>query len=106
MAHRLRVMRTVSTLRRAITRWRQADERLALVPTMGALHGGHLALVAAAHRRARRVIVSVFVNPAQFAPHEDLASYPRTFDADIAALAALGVDLVWAPTPEIMYAPG
>src|SRR3989440_13016211 len=71
----IRVVRTVSALRRAVMRWRAAGERIALVPTMGALHAGHLALVRAARRRARRVVVSVFVNPAQFAPHEDFASY-------------------------------
>jgi pantoate--beta-alanine ligase len=70
---------------------------------MGALHVGHLSLVRLAKRRADRVIVSIFVNPAQFAPHEDLATYPRTFAADIAALSAEAVDLVWAPTAEVMY---
>jgi pantoate--beta-alanine ligase len=106
MAHRLRVMRTVATLRRAVMPWRTAGERIALVPTMGALHAGHLALVRAARRRARRLIVSIFVNPAQFAPHEDFASYPRTFDTDLAALAKMPVDLVWAPPVEAMYPPG
>jgi pantoate--beta-alanine ligase len=93
-------------LRRAVTQWRAAGERIALVPTMGALHGGHLALVQAARRRAQRLIVSIFVNPAQFAPHEDFASYPRTFDADRAALAEMAVDLVWAPPVALMYPPG
>src|SRR6266498_5383366 len=93
----IRVVRTVSALRRTFMQWRAAGERIALVPTMGALHGGHLALVRAARRRAKRVIVSIFVNPAQFAPSEDLASYPRSFDADLAALADMAVDLVWAP---------
>jgi pantoate--beta-alanine ligase len=73
---------------------------------MGALHAGHLALVRLAKTKARRVVVSVFVNPAQFAPHEDFASYPRTFAADLAALARLGADLVWAPIAEVMYPPG
>jgi pantoate--beta-alanine ligase len=73
---------------------------------MGALHAGHLALVRAAKRRAQRTIVSIFVNPAQFAPEEDLARYPRTFDADVAVLRELGVDLVWAPPVEVMYPPG
>src|SRR5260370_20608057 len=82
----IRVVRTVSALRRAVMRWRAAGERIALVPTMGALHAGHLALVRAARRRARRVVVSVFVNPAQFAPHEDFASYPRSWDTDLAPL--------------------
>jgi pantoate--beta-alanine ligase len=73
---------------------------------MGALHAGHLALVEAARRRARRIVVSIFVNPAQFAPHEDFASYPRTFERDLAALAELKVDLVWAPPVEAMYPEG
>jgi pantoate--beta-alanine ligase len=73
---------------------------------MGALHAGHLALVRQARRRADRVVVSIFVNPAQFAPHEDLATYPRTFRSDLAALAALQADLVWAPSVEVMYPAG
>src|SRR5262249_45911419 len=89
MASRLRVLRTVPTLRAAIRRWHERGERIALVPTMGALHAGHLALVRAARRRARRIVVSIFINPAQFAPHEDYASYPRTFDRDVAALAEM-----------------
>ncbi|HEY6996248.1 MAG TPA: pantoate--beta-alanine ligase [Xanthobacteraceae bacterium] len=101
-----RVVRTVSALRRAVMPWRTAGERIALVPTMGALHAGHLALVRTARRRVARVVVSVFVNPAQFAPHEDFASYPRSFDADLAALAELAVDLVWAPPVAAMYPPG
>jgi pantoate--beta-alanine ligase len=101
-----RSARTVPALRRAVMAWRAAGERIALVPTMGALHAGHLALVRAGRRRARRVIVSIFVNPAQFAPHEDLATYPRTLDADLAALAELAVDLVWAPSTAVMYPPG
>jgi pantoate--beta-alanine ligase len=100
------VVRTVATLRRAVSPWRRAGERIALVPTMGALHAGHLALVRTARRRAVRVVVSIFVNPAQFAPHEDLASYPRTFDADLEALADMAVDLVWAPPAAAMYPPG
>src|SRR2546430_1945171 len=102
----IRVVRTVSALRRAVNRWRAAGERVALVPTMGALHGGHFALVRAARRRARRVIASIFVNPAQFAPSEDLASYPRRFEADLAAHADMAVDLVWAPAVAEMYPPG
>jgi pantoate--beta-alanine ligase len=73
---------------------------------MGALHAGHLALVRAARKRARRVMVSIFVNPAQFAPHEDFGAYPRTFDTDVAALAEMAVDLVWAPTAAVMYPRG
>ena len=106
MAPRLPVLRTVPALRRAITRFRTAGEKIALVPTMGALHEGHLSLVRLARRRAHRVIVSIFVNPAQFAPHEDFATYPRPFDADLAALAGTGIDLVWAPGGDVMYPPG
>jgi pantoate--beta-alanine ligase len=73
---------------------------------MGALHAGHLALVQQARNYAARVVVSIFVNPTQFAPHEDLASYPRTFDADLAALTGENVELVWAPSASDMYPPG
>ncbi len=89
-----------------LAQWRGRRNTIALVPTMGALHAGHLALVRLAQRRADRVIVSIFVNPTQFAPHEDLATYPRTFAADVAALAALKTDLVWAPAVETMYPSG
>src|SRR6266436_3400299 len=106
MSDRPRVVRAMPALRRAVRQWRVAGEKVALVPTMGALHAGHIALVRAAQRRAARVIVSIFVNPAQFAPEEDLATYPRTFDSDLATLAALAVDLVWAPSAETMYPAG
>jgi pantoate--beta-alanine ligase len=100
------IARTISTLDRAIGRFRAADETVALVPTMGALHAGHVELIERGRRKADRVVVSIFVNPAQFAPHEDFASYPRPFDDDIAVLRKLSVDLVWAPTPEVMYPQG
>jgi pantoate--beta-alanine ligase len=103
MATRPRILRTVPALRRAIAVLRAGGETIALVPTMGALHEGHLSLVRLAHRRARRVVVSIFVNPAQFAPNEDFASYPRALNADLAALAQVGVGLVWAPAVEVMY---
>ena len=101
--HRPRVIQSLPALRRAIAALRARRATIALVPTMGALHEGHLSLVRMARRRADRVVVSIFVNPAQFAPHEDFGSYPRTFAADLAALAALNVDLVWAPDVETMY---
>ena len=94
------------TLAGKLAQWRARRERIGLVPTMGALHAGHLALVKRARRRADRVIVSIFVNPAQFAPSEDLDAYPRTFAADVAALARRGADLIWAPAAETMYPPG
>ena len=106
MVSRPRVLRAIPALRRAVMQWSEAGEKIALVPTMGALHAGHAALVRAAKRRAARVIVSIFVNPAQFSPQEDLATYPRTFDSDLATLAALAVDLVWAPSAESMYPEG
>src|SRR5215471_1130522 len=106
MARHPLIVRTTKTLDRAIGAWRDASETLALVPTMGALHAGHLALVRRARRRADRVAVSIFVNPAQFAPTEDFASYPRSFAADIAALRDEAVDLVWAPPREVMYPEG
>jgi pantoate--beta-alanine ligase len=100
------IVRTLKNLDRATGKFRGAGETLALVPTMGALHAGHVALVRRARRRAARVVVSIFVNPAQFGPTEDFASYPRTFDADVAALRAEGVDLVWAPPRDVMYPEG
>jgi pantoate--beta-alanine ligase len=106
VARRPRIVRTVSALHRIIKHYRGASETIALVPTMGALHAGHLSLVRLARRRARRVIVSIFVNPAQFAPHEDFGSYPRTFESDLAALAELDVELIWAPTVDEMYPAG
>jgi pantoate--beta-alanine ligase len=101
-----RVARTVPALRRAVAGLRKAGGSVALVPTMGALHAGHLALVRAAKKRARRVVVSIFVNPTQFAPNEDFASYPRRFAADLKVLAQAKVDLVWAPSQAVMYPDG
>ena len=107
MARRPKVAKTVAALRRQVARWRGAGETVALVPTMGALHDGHLALVRLARRRADRLVVSIFVNPAQFAPTEDFSTYPRTFDTDVAALAEEKVDLVWAPANvAVMYPEG
>jgi pantoate--beta-alanine ligase len=102
----LRVIKTLPMLRRAVAELRGRGETLALVPTMGALHAGHFALVEIAQARADRVAVSIFVNPAQFAPHEDLATYPRTFAADSAALAEMNADLIWAPDVATMYPDG
>jgi pantoate--beta-alanine ligase len=100
------IVRTVSSLRRAVQAYKDKGERIALVPTMGALHRGHLALVRAAQRRAARVVVSIFVNPTQFAPNEDFASYPRRFANDLKALSEVNADLVWAPSPAVMYPEG
>jgi pantoate--beta-alanine ligase len=106
MARGPSIARTIATLDRATGKLRARGQSLALVPTMGALHAGHIALVERARRKADRVVVSIFVNPAQFAPHEDFSTYPRPFDTDVAVLRDLGVDLVWAPSPEVMYPAG
>lgn len=103
---KLQAIRALSTLRAWTRGVREKRETLALVPTMGALHAGHLSLVRLAHRRCDRVIVSIFVNPAQFAPGEDFSSYPRTWDTDVRALSQLGVDAIWAPSVAVMYPEG
>ncbi len=87
-------------------RWRRQGDEIALVPTMGALHEGHLSLVRAARNAAGRVIVSIFVNPTQFGPHEDLAKYPRTLDHDLELLRPLGVDAIFTPDENELYPPG
>ena len=100
------VVRTVPALRRAIEGLRARKARIALVPTMGALHDGHVSLVRQARKRADKVVVSIFVNPAQFAPTEDFGSYPRTWKADLAKLAAERVELIWHPDVKTMYPEG
>lgn len=106
MAISIPVARTVVDLRRTVAQWRRAGETVALIPTMGALHEGHLELVRLAKRRCTRAVTSIFVNPAQFAPTEDFATYPRTFETDCAMLEGVGGDLVWAPTAGEMYQDG
>ena len=106
MAISIPVARTVVDLRRTVAQWRRAGETVALIPTMGALHEGHLELVRLAKRRCTRAVTSIFVNPAQFAPTEDFATYPRTFETDCAMLEGVGGDLVWAPTAGEMYPDG
>ncbi|HET7124197.1 MAG TPA: pantoate--beta-alanine ligase [Bradyrhizobium sp.] len=100
------IVRTVPALRRALDSLRAKKATSALVPTMGALHDGHVSLVRLAKRRATRVIVSIFVNPTQFAPSEDFSSYPRTWKADVAKLAAEEVDVIWNPDVKTMYPDG
>ena len=100
------VVRTVPALRRAVDGLRARKATIALVPTMGALHDGHVSLVRLAKRRAQKVVVSIFVNPTQFAPTEDFSSYPRTWKADVAKLAAEKVDLIWNPDLKAMYPKG
>ena len=100
------ILRTLPVLRRAVDNFRVRKGTVALVPTMGALHDGHVSLVRLAKQRAKRVIVSIFVNPTQFAPTEDFGSYPRTWKEDIAKLAAEDVDAVWHPEVKTMYPDG
>ena len=100
------IARTLASLHRARSDLGKRNANIALVPTMGALHDGHVSLVRLAKRRAKKVVVSIFVNPTQFAAHEDLGSYPRTWKADISRLASEGVDLVWNPDVKTMYPEG
>lgn len=100
------IVRSVATLREVVGGWRRVGLTLALVPTMGALHAGHLELVRLAMRIADRTCVSLFVNPTQFAPHEDFAVYPRDEAGDAQLLSAQGAHLLFAPPPDEMYPPG
>jgi pantoate--beta-alanine ligase len=106
MPRRPAIARTLPALHRAIDQLRIRKGKVALVPTMGALHDGHLTLVRSAKRKGLKVVVSIFVNPTQFAPHEDFLSYPRTLNTDVAKLAAVDAELVWAPSPAVMYPEG
>jgi pantoate--beta-alanine ligase len=101
-----RIVTTISDLRGQIADWRGNGARIGLVPTMGALHDGHLSLVRETQSRADKVVASIFVNPAQFAPHEDFDRYPRTLESDAAKLGSVGLDLVFAPPVAEMYPDG
>ena len=106
MSGELEVARSIGELRRRVAGWRAAGERVGLVPTMGALHAGHLALVAAARALCRRVVVSIFVNPKQFGPREDFSTYPRPEADDLDRLSHAAADLAFIPTVEEMYPDG
>jgi len=99
------IVRTVRDLRIRVTAWRKAHETVALVPTMGAIHAGHLSLVSLAETQSDRIITSLFVNPLQFGPREDFHAYPRNESHDAAVLAAAGSDLLYAPEASEMYPP-
>nr|WP_276046607.1 MULTISPECIES: pantoate--beta-alanine ligase [unclassified Sphingomonas] len=96
----------MKSLRSSVAEWRAEGARIALVPTMGALHAGHMALIEAARRPGTKVVASIFVNPIQFGPNEDLAKYPRREAADARMLAEAGCDLLWLPPVEAMYPEG
>lgn len=102
----MQTLRDLPALRNAVDALKRTGEPLALVPTMGALHDGHMALVEEARHRARHVVVSIFVNPRQFGPNEDLDAYPRREAKDAQLLQAAGVDILWAPPVEVMYPEG
>ncbi len=106
MSRAVPLVNTIAGLRAFVRARRAAGERIGLAPTMGALHDGHLSLIETARRRAERVIATIFVNPTQFGPHEDFSRYPRSLDADLARLAEVDTDLVFAPSAEEMYPPG
>jgi pantoate--beta-alanine ligase len=103
---RMETVRTVEALRARIKGWRKNNETIGLVPTMGALHAGHLALVRESMKLCARTVVTIFVNPSQFGADEDLVAYPRTEADDARKLATLGVDLLFAPSQDEMYPPG
>lgn len=100
------IVRTVADLRAQVAQWHRQGLRVALVPTMGALHDGHLTLVRRGRERANKVVASIFVNPTQFGPNEDFARYPRDEAGDAAKLESAGCDLLFAPTVDVMYPAG
>ena len=102
----MQIIRELAALRTAVAELRADGKRIALVPTMGALHAGHLALVEEGQRRAGAVVTSIFVNPKQFGPNEDLGRYPRRERTDAQLLEKIGCDILWAPTVETMYPEG
>ena len=105
-AGRMRIVHGIRDVHRAVAAWRRRGERVAFVPTMGAIHDGHVEVMGRARRTADRLVVSVFVNPLQFGPNEDYRRYPRPRDADRRRIAGAGADLLWEPEVDAMYPQG
>ncbi len=99
----MEIAKTITALKDAVTLARREDKTIGLIPTMGALHIGHISLIEAAKKKCDFVVVSIFVNPTQFSPDEDLEKYPRPIEADLKICQDLNVDIVFTPTPEVMY---
>jgi pantoate--beta-alanine ligase len=106
MAAPVPIAHDVASLRAQLSAWRAAGETIVLVPTMGALHAGHVSLVHAGKSHGTKIVMSIFVNPTQFAPTEDLSTYPRSLEADVAKFTEAGGDLMFAPSVEVMYPHG
>src|SRR5215471_3196429 len=102
----MEIVRTVSWMKEAARQARAENHVVGFVPTMGALHEGHLSLLRRAKAECSRVFASIFLNPTQFGPNEDLSKYPRTFESDVAKLETAGVDVLFAPDPKVIYPPG
>ncbi|XPF92547.1 pantoate--beta-alanine ligase [Colwellia sp. RE-S-Sl-9] len=102
----MKTVDNINDLRQIITDWRQQGLKIGFVPTMGNLHAGHISLVTEAHKHADKIVASIFINPMQFGENEDVDSYPRTMNADKQKLEAEGTDLLFTPTPEIIYPKG
>ncbi|HEY1422497.1 MAG TPA: pantoate--beta-alanine ligase [Candidatus Acidoferrum sp.] len=102
----MEIIRTISWMKETVQQARAENHVIGFVPTMGALHEGHISLIRHARTKCSRVYASIFLNPTQFAANEDLSKYPRTFDADVEKLTAAGVDVLFAPDPKEIYPPG
>src|ERR1700744_4945048 len=102
----MQTVHTIRDLRAALLPWREKGETVGLVPTMGALHKGHVSLITAAKKATARTVASIFVNPAQFGPNEDLGKYPRAIENDFEMLQAAGCDLLYAPNAKAVYPEG
>lgn len=102
----MKTVDNINDLRQIISEWRQQGLKIGFVPTMGNLHAGHISLITEAHKHADKIVASIFINPMQFGENEDVDNYPRTMEADQQKLAAEGTDLLFTPTPEIIYPKG